>query len=376
MRIALISAAKSIHTIRWANALAERGHKVALFSLYKHKTNDDVFLPEVELHYIKGVTVLCYWAGAGQLKKALADFKPDILNAHYATGYGTLARRSNFNPLLLSVWGSDVYDFPYISFIHKRIIQKNLENATCIASTSKAMAEQVKRVYPSQKEIYITPFGVDCDKFKRLSNPSKNILTIGIVKALEPKYGVDILLRAFAILKARLEKEDKMPAGGIRLEIYGSGSQLKMLENLSKELNIADCTHFCGAIPNSQVPLAIGGFNIFCVPSTSESFGVAAVEAMACETPVITSDADGLKEVTLNNETGFIVPKCDYISLADKLYLLACNPQLCEKMGRAGRQHVLANYNWKNNVLTMEEALMQTLTLFKQKQQNEAGLNL
>jgi glycosyltransferase involved in cell wall biosynthesis len=381
VRIALLSAAKSIHSIRWANALAQRGHKVALFSLYKHKTDGSVFLPEVELHYIYGCGVLGYRTGSNQLKKALAEFKPDILNAHYATGYGTLARRSKFCPLLLSVWGSDVYDFPYKSFIHKRIIQRNLESANCIASTSKSMAKQVNKIYPTnsaKKKIFITPFGVDCDKFKRLSSPPQNKLTIGIVKALEPKYGIEYLLRAFAILKARLEDEDKMPSDGIKLLIYGSGSQLKMLEHLSRKLNIADCTHFCGAIPNAQVPQAINEFNIFCAPSTldSESFGVAAVEAMACETPVIVSDADGLQEVTLDNVTGFVVPKCDYITLADKLYCLSVNPQLCNKMGRAGRQHVLENYDWKNNVLTMEEALMQTLTLFKQTQKNEAGLNL
>jgi glycosyltransferase involved in cell wall biosynthesis len=378
MRIALLSAAKSIHTIRWANVLAARGYKVALFSLYKHKINNDVFSPEIELHYIGGNTTLSYWTGAGQLKKALAAFNPDIINAHYATGYGTLARRARFFPLLLSVWGSDVYDFPYMSFIHKWIIQQNLKSATCIASTSYAMAEQVKRVLLGDKKIFITPFGVDCDKFKRISPLPQNKLTVGIVKALEPKYGVDYLLRGFALLKIRLEHEGKMPADGVSLEIYGAGSQLKMLESLSRELHIAGCTHFRGAIPNTQVAQAINGFNIFCAPSTldSESFGVAAVEAMACETPVIVSDADGLKEVTLDNETGYIIPKCDYISLADKLYLLACNPQLCEKMGKAGRKHVLAHYDWKNNVITMEDALKQTVQIFRQKQQNEAGLNL
>ena len=370
MRIALLSAAKSIHTIRWANALAERGHIVALYSMLQHKSLEGVYLPQIEIHYIKSEFGLGYWLGSGQLKKMLAVFKPDILNAHYATGYGTLARKSKFRPLLLSVWGSDVYDFPYFSFIHSAIIKKNLESATCIASTSKAMAEQVKRIYNKGKTIYITPFGVDCDNFKKLSNPPQDALTIGIVKALEPKYGVEYLLRAFKILKSRLEKEDKTPINGVRLEIYGSGSQLKMLKNLSEELEISECTHFRGSIPNSEVPSAINGMNIFCAPSTlnSESFGVAAVEAMACETPVIVSDADGLNEVTINDITGFVVPKCDYMVLADKLYLLACNPQLCEKMGKSGRQNVLEKYDWKNNVVTMENALIQTA--------NKAGFNI
>jgi glycosyltransferase involved in cell wall biosynthesis len=378
MRIALLSAAKSIHSIRWANALSKRGHKVALFSLLEHKANDGIYLPQVELHYIKIVTGLGYWWGAGQLKRMLSQFKPDILNAHYATGYGTLARRSCFKPLLLSIWGSDVYDFPYISSLHKRLLQSNLDSATAIASTSNAMAEQVKRVYPCQKEIYITPFGVDCDIFKRISKPQEKILTVGIVKALETKYGVDLLLRAFALLKYRLQNESIAPIEGIRLEIYGSGTQLDKLKKLSAELNIDTYTRFYGAVPHSQVPQIINGFNIFVAPSiiNSESFGVAAVEAMACETAVIVSDADGLKEVTVNEVTGFVVPKNDYLTLADKLYILAKKPELREKMGKAGREHVLTHYNWEDNVMTMENALMQTVTLFKQKQQNEAGLNI
>jgi glycosyltransferase involved in cell wall biosynthesis len=331
--------------------------------MFEHKATEGVYLPQVEIHYIKSVSGIGYWLGSGQLKKMLSIFKPDILNAHYATGYGTLARRSKFRPLLLSVWGSDVYDFPNISIFHKKLLQSNLKSATCIASTSKAMAVQVKKIFHTQNDINITPFGVDCEIFKRINEPNANILTVGIVKALETKYGIDLLLRAFALLKTRMQKEDKTPAGGICLEIYGSGSQLEKLKKLSIELNIDVLTHFYGAVPHSKVPQIINSFNIFVAPSIidSESFGVAAVEAMACETPVIVSDADGFKEVTINEVTGFVVPKHDYLILANKLYILATNPELCKKMGKAGREHVLKNYNFKDNVMTMENVMTNTV---------------
>ena len=95
--------------------------------------------------------------------------------------------------------------------------------------------------------------------------------------------------------------------------------------------------------------------DIFVAPSIEESFGVAAVEAMACETPVIVSDADGLKEVIVNNETGFIVSKKDYKTIAEKLKELILNEALRIKFGRNGRKRVLELYNWDNNVKNMIE---------------------
>lgn len=81
------------------------------------------------------------------------------------------------------------------------------------------------------------------------------------------------------------------------------------MKNLAQNLGLGNKIKFLGYINNVEVPLAINKMHIFVVPSISESFGVAAVEAMACEIPVIVSDAEGLKEVVINEKTGFVVPK-------------------------------------------------------------------
>ena len=75
------------------------------------------------------------------LNTILRDWRPDILNAHYASGYGTTAALAGAKPLLLSVWGSDVYDFPYQGLLQAMLIRFNLRRATAIASTSRAMAD-------------------------------------------------------------------------------------------------------------------------------------------------------------------------------------------------------------------------------------------
>ncbi|HEX2938146.1 MAG TPA: glycosyltransferase [Ruminiclostridium sp.] len=361
MRIAVLGAAKSIHTIKWVKALAGNGHTVELYSLPDQKAPAGT-LGDIKVNYLKTGGVAGYWLCAGELKKLLREFEPDVLNVHYASGYGTLARLCGIKPVLLSVWGSDVYDFPYQGYINKRMLIKNIESAAAVASTSKAMAEQVKRVHFTDKRIYITPFGVDTEVFRRCGEPPKDRITVGIVKALEPKYGVEYLIRAFSLFKNRIIKEDKVPADGIKLEIYGDGSLLHPLKALANELNISEEVQFHGAVPHAYVPRIMSSFDIFCAPSVedSESFGVAAVEAMACEIPVVVSDVDGFKEVVRDRETGFIVTRRDPVTLSNKIYTLAVSEQLRYSMGQAGRSHVMNCYEWRDCVRKMENALTET----------------
>lgn len=362
MRIAVLAAAKSIHTIKWVTALAKNGHTVELFSLPDQKAPASL-INGVKVNYLKTGGIAGYWLCASDLRKRLRVFEPDIVNVHYASGYGTLARLCGIKPVLLSVWGSDVYDFPNQGHINKRMLIKNIESATAIASTSNAMAEQVKRVHFTNKKIYITPFGVDTSIFCRCGQPQSGRITIGTVKALEPKYGVEYLIRAFSLFKNRMMKENRIPPNGIKLEIYGDGSLMRQLKALANELKIGQEVQFHGAVPHMYVPKIMSSFDIFCAPSVedSESFGVAAVEAMACEVPVVVTDVDGFKEVVRDRETGFIVTRRDPVMLANKLFTLACSEKLRFSMGQAGRCHVQNCYEWSDCVRKMENALAETV---------------
>jgi glycosyltransferase involved in cell wall biosynthesis len=369
MRIAFLSAAGSVHTRRWVCALHERGHTVALCSLPGHRTQDGAYPAGVSVKYLKRGGNAGYFLGARELREFLEGFKPDILNAHYATGYGTLARKCGFKPLLLSVWGSDVYEFPSLGLFHRKILQKNLGAATCVASTSRRMARQVERFYDGKKQIFITPFGVDTEVFRRRGQPPLDSLTVGIVKTLEPKYGVEYLIRAFAQLKSRLEDENRLPSKGLNLVICGGGALLEKLKALSRSLGVSGQAQFLGPVPHDEVPGVLSGLDIFCAPSVSdsESFGVAAVEAMACEVPVVTSDADGFREVVLDGVTGFVVERKNVSAIAEKLYLLSQDAALRRRLGSAGREHVTENYAWDKCVDIMEAALMGTVRLYKGK---------
>ena len=349
MKIIFLGEAASIHTIRWVNSLSEKGIEVILVSLKGEvdiigKINDNV-----KVIYLPFGTKIGYYLNIFALKRIISKEKPDLINVHYASGYGTLGRLSGFNKKLLNVWGSDIYDFPNESKIKKIIIEKNLKNYTAIASTSYCMAEETKKYLKNKsKKIFITPFGVDTEKFKNFNiKKNKNELVIGIVKTLTENYGIEYLIRAIKELENILDIENYKK---IKLLIYGKGELKNKLESLTKELQIEDKVIFKGYISNEDIPKVLNEMDIFVVPSINESFGVAAVEAMACEIPVIASSVGGLKEVIIDKETGYLVPKKDYKEIAKYLKKLILDKNLRIYLGKNGRKRVLENYDWNSNV--------------------------
>ena len=129
MKILFLSAANSIHTVKWINALASRGHEVYLVYNKGHEPKMDQINKNIHQHQLKYKGGVGYYLNAKELRKLKKEISPDIINVHYASGYGTLARKSKLCPILLSVWGSDVYDFPNKSFVNKSILKKNVLHA-------------------------------------------------------------------------------------------------------------------------------------------------------------------------------------------------------------------------------------------------------
>ncbi|MFZ1343884.1 glycosyltransferase [Thiothrix eikelboomii] len=344
MKIALLSSASSIHTVRWANGLNAAGHKVHVIT---QQPVIDPFDSNVEVHVFPLRGIIGYFTMTSAVKRLLHSLKPDILNAHYASGYGTTARLVNFHPYLLSVWGSDVYEFPYISPLHKYLLQKNLYAADAIASTSCCMAEQTKLLATDLTDIHITPFGIDLEKFKpaKVKKPFDNeSIIIGTVKTLSEKYGIEYLIRAFKIVS---EKHPNLP---LKLLIVGSGNLEKKLKNLVLALNIAEKTMFTGRVPHEEVPIYQNMLDVSVSVSNSESFGVAIIEASACAKPVVVSNVGGLPEVVEDGVTGIIVPPCNPEATANAIEKLILAPSLRENMGQAGRQRVEQLYAWEHNV--------------------------
>lgn len=354
-KVLLLSGASSIHTIRWANGLASAGLEVHVVT---QQEPIEAFDAKVIVHQFRNLGDLGYYLMAPEVSKLARKLKPDIINAHYASGYGTTARIINYHPYLLSVWGSDVYDFPYKSWLHKCLLRRNLLAADRIASTSHCMANQVLRLVPALKSPDITPFGVDMDKYRdvpiRRPDDSETI-TIGTVKVMAPKYGISTLIEAFALVRNKCLRDKNGIEERLRLRLVGSGPQLNELESLARSLGVNACTEFVGRVPHSQVPEELSKIDIYVAlsQSDSESFGVAIIEASAAGRAVVVSDAGGLPEVVLGGHTGLVVNKGDPVAAAEAMETLLLDNELRTCMGLAGREHVDATYSWDKSIEKM-----------------------
>lgn len=359
MQIALLSGISSIHTTRWANALAGRGHDIHLITQHR---GGDVLSSAVKVHYLPFHGNAGYFLNAPFLRMMLRKLKPDILHAHYASGYGTLGRLCGFHPYLLSVWGSDVYDFPYESPLKMSLLQKNLRAADLIASTSHVMAKQTHKICNGLSKIHVTPFGIDTKSFKPSNLPKNNdTIMVGTVKKLTFIYGIDTLIKGFAEARTSLVKSDEQTASKLRLLIVGGGEDRESLERLADSLNISNVTEFTGAVPYASVPDYLNRLDIYVSMSRLESFGVAILEASACALPVIVSDVGGLPEVVEDGVTGKIVPRDDPDALAKAMVELIMNKDLRKRMGQAGLKRVIDRYTWEDSVSTMENVYKEVM---------------
>lgn len=355
MKVVLIAAASSIHTARWANGLREAGCEVHLIS--QHPATEH-YNGDVRLHILPYRGELGYFLMVPQVRRILREVNPDIVNAHYASGYGTTARLAGKRPWILSVWGSDVYDFPHKSFLHRWLVKSNLLAADRVASTSHCMAEVTNILAPNLENIFVTPFGVDMKVYEAIEpvSPSNNqSLVIGTVKTMAVKYGIDTLIEAFALLLKQLKEENSELADSLQLRLVGGGPNLDKYNLLARKLRVSDKVNFVGRVPHSEVPNELAKMDIYVALSRldSESFGVAIIEAEAAGRPVVVSDAGGLPEVTIDGVTGYVVPRENPERAAQALKQLVLDPALRKEMGEAGRNHVAKKYQWPQCIDTM-----------------------
>jgi len=367
MKIALLSGASSIHTIRWANGLQAAGHEVHVISQHPEA---EPFAPGVQVHLFPFRAIAGYFMMIPRVRRLLKHLQPDIVNAHYASGYATTARLVRYRPWVLSVWGSDVYDFPYKTPLHRWLVDTNLLAADAVASTSQCMATQVRALAPEVGTIAITPFGVDMDAYQSLTptvqaQPSRWV--IGTVKTMAEKYGVDTLIEAFALLLRKLATNSPALADQLHLRLVGGGRQTAALQQLAHNLGIASRVEFVGQVPHAQVPQALASLDIYVAlsRSDSESFGVAIIEAGAAGRPVVVSNAGGLPEVTVHGVTGLVVPREHPQAAADAMEHLLLNADLRQQMGRAAQLHVTKHYSWPACIHAMVKVYEQTIAAYR-----------
>lgn len=237
--------------------------------------------------------------------------------------------------------------FPNRSALHRWAVAWAIGKADRITATSMILRDRTAALLGDSREISVIPFGVDLDKFASAERNFNETVQIGAVRWLTPKYGLDYLIRAVAVL---IEKGLK-----VRLTIIGLGFMRAELELLVSELGLVNHVTFTGALPNSKVIEYYRTFDLAVMPSISEgeTFGVAAVEAMAASLPVVASNVGGLPEVIVDGITGKLVKPADVKSLAEGLEFYVTNLEARRQHGLNGRRRVEQCFDWQENAAAM-----------------------
>jgi glycosyltransferase involved in cell wall biosynthesis len=367
MRILFLSDINSAHTRKWALSLAQRGHQIGIFSLSSLEEDwlsaesgienlSESGIPREQLRG-SGLKKVTYLKRLTSVKRAIFQFKPDILHAHYATSYGLLGALSGCHPYIISVWGSDVFNFPRSSWINKQILRFNFRKADVIMSTSEIMKNEIQ-IY-TNKPVEVTPFGVDTVLFHPAPSKTNGVKRVGIIKSLEDKYGIDVLIRAFSLVKQRYNAP-------VELYIAGRGSREAEYRGLVRKMGLDGSVHFGGYIPQAEVPELHRTFDVFVTLSVedSESFGVSLVESMASGVPSVVSQVGGLQEVAEHEVTSYIIRPRDEMAAAEAILSLLRDETRAKEMGRNARERVIKHYDWKRNLDHIEEIYKRTLLHF------------
>jgi len=226
----------------------------------------------------------------------------------------------------------------------------------------------VQHYEADQGRITVIPCGVDPGNFyprgqdaarAELGVPPHPHNMLLFVGRIEPLKGIDTLLRSMALL---VEQKPHW-RGNMCLAIIGGdkretpaqwSTEMKRLRRLQGELGIGELVTFQGSQDQRKLPMFYSAADAVIVPSHYESFGMVALEAMACGTPVIASNVGGLRYTVRDGETGLLVPREDPAALAESIALLLDDEPLRTRMGENGQRHA-QRYSWSTIAHEMRE---------------------
>ncbi|AZQ39043.1 glycosyltransferase family 1 protein [Streptomyces cyaneochromogenes] len=278
-----------------------------------------------------------------QLRRWLHRLRVDVVNAHApAPGLGDLAVAvSGKRPTVMTYHAGSMLqghkDVDLLVHAYERhVLPRVFRRADALVASS-----PVSLAHGRPGAVQITP-GVDVERFTPgppASARPRTVLYVGRMDRASPWKGIDVLLRAFAALSDLPEA---------RLRLVGSGDALAEHRALAERLGIIDRVEFTGRVPEDILLSAMRNAAVLVLPSrtAAESFGMVLVEAMACGTPVVGSDAGGIPHVITDGVTGLLFPHDDPDALAAACRRLLRDGELADRLGGAGRCRAVERYAW------------------------------
>jgi D-inositol-3-phosphate glycosyltransferase len=222
-----------------------------------------------------------------------------------------------------------------------------------VAATQAEYAQLLWLYRADRRKVSIVPPGVDVARFAPVPREraraavglGKNQRMMLFVGRLEPLKAVDTIVKAASLILMA----DPAVFEGVRFTIVGGDAhnpERRKLAALAESLGVSHLIDFVGSKDHTQLPCYYSAAEALLMPSDYESFGMAALEAMASGTPVIASGVGGLQYLIRDGETGYLVPVRDAEALAMRICRLLSNPADCRRMG-ANAAAVAQDYDWK-----------------------------
>jgi L-malate glycosyltransferase len=342
-------------------ALANKGHEVHFIS-YNQPARLDFFSENVFYHEVNIAKYPLFeyapyeTALAGKMVDIVQSAHLDVLHVHYAIPHASAAllakqilkQKGITIPVVTTLHGTDI-TLVGREVTYEHVVSWSINQSDAVTAVSNKLKEETLEHFDITREIDVIPNFIDFNRFnkkprehfKQMIAPNGEKIIIHTSNFRKVKRVEDVVAIFSRIIK-------EIPA---KLLLIGDGPERSHIEKVCREHNTCDWVTFLGKQEAIEEILSIG--DLFVLPSESESFGLAALEAMACEVPVISSNAGGIPEVNINGVTGFLSDVGDVDSMAQNAITLLKDPEML-KTFRKNALKQAHNFDLKTILLQYE----------------------
>jgi D-inositol-3-phosphate glycosyltransferase len=297
---------------------------------------------------------------------AFADFQAkdgmnyQLIHTHYwMSGWVGMQLKERFPVQLIHTYhslGAVKYtsgvEMPPIAHQRLAVEKQILESFDRVVATSPQEEEDLRRLVSLIGNTQVIPCGTDIDNFQVLSKiEARSILNLDSKESIvlyvgrfDRRKGIETLVRAMAEVQDSIDAKLLVVGGSDPNQ--SDGQERRRIEALAAELGIADRTEFVGMVGHDRLPVYYSAADVCVVPSHYEPFGLVAIEAMACGTPVIASNVGGLRFTVIPEETGLLVEPQDVTGFARAIQRALTDRLWAYKARKQAALRVRTNFSW------------------------------
>jgi N-acetyl-alpha-D-glucosaminyl L-malate synthase BshA len=342
-------------------ALSDKGYEVHFITYEQPVRLTQTFHPNIYFHEVKVPTYPLFdfppyeTALASTMVNVIVNQKLDLLHLHYAIPHASAAY---FARQILKKTGQDI---PFITTLHGTditlvgrdstyapVVTFSINESDAITAVSDNLRAETYRYFKIEKEIHVVPNFVDVKRFHQTDkNHFKQMLAPGGEKILAHVSNFRAVKRVADVVSIFDRVRKQIPS---KLLMIGDGPDRLKVEEQARTLGIYDEIRFLGK--QEQISEILSITDLFLLPSETESFGLSALEAMACGVPVISTNAGGLPEINVQGKTGFLSNVGDVVEMSkNAIHILSDNDRLLHFKKAAisharkfERQHIIPQY--------------------------------